>query len=126
MLENVMLPAYPLGMPHRELANKSRELLEKLRMSSKIQQKIETLSGGEGQRVAIARALINDPTFIIADEPTAHLDTELAAEFMTIVGALKQEGKTIFIASHDPFVSESAIVDRVVRLRDGQLQESQV
>jgi putative ABC transport system ATP-binding protein len=123
VLENVMLPAYPLGIPHRELATRSRGLLEKLRMDSKIQQKIETLSGGEGQRVAIARALINDPSFIIADEPTAHLDTELGAEFMMIIDGLKDEGKTIFIASHDPFVSESTMVDRVVRLRDGQLQE---
>jgi putative ABC transport system ATP-binding protein len=123
VLENVMIPAYPSGIPHRELTTISRELLARFRVETKINRKIETLSAGEKQRVAIARALVNAPSFIIADEPTAHLDTELAAEFMTIIADLKEAGKTIFIASHDPLVFESSMVDRVVRLRDGKLQQ---
>ena len=89
-------------------------------LGSKATAKVEWLSGGEAQRVAIARALINDPAVIIADEPTAHLDTKLSGEFMDIMQDFKAEGKTILIASHDPIVYDSAVVDRVVEMRDGE------
>jgi putative ABC transport system ATP-binding protein len=82
---------------------------------------VEWLSGGEAQRVGIARALINNPAVIIADEPTAHLDTKLSGEFMGIVERLKEEGKTVIIASHDPIVFDSLIIDRIVEMRDGRL-----
>ena len=81
---------------------------------------MEWLSGGETQRVAIARALINNPEIIIADEPTAHLDSKLSLEFMEIMRRLKEDGKTIIMASHDPIVYDSEIVDRVVEMRDGK------
>jgi len=96
-------------------------LLGTLKIDSKAHQRVEHLSGGEQQRTAIARALINDPSVIIADEPTAHLDTDLAAEFMAIISGLLDEGKTILIASHDPRISEAGIVNRVVALRDGRI-----
>ncbi len=73
------------------------------------------------QRVAIARALINDPEIIIADEPTAHLDSKLSVEFMRIMESLNESGKTIIMASHDPIVYESEIVDCVVEMRDGKV-----
>ena len=82
---------------------------------------IEWLSGGEAQRVAIARALINEPAIVIADEPTAHLDTKLSLDFMAAMERLKAEGKTILFASHDPLVYESAMVDRVLEMRDGRI-----
>jgi putative ABC transport system ATP-binding protein len=82
---------------------------------------VEWLSGGEAQRIAIARALINNPAVIIADEPTAHLDTRLSREFMEIMRQLKKEGKTILIASHDPIVYESDVIDRIVEMRDGKM-----
>jgi putative ABC transport system ATP-binding protein len=82
---------------------------------------VEWLSGGEQQRVAIARALINDPQVVIADEPTANLDTKLSQEFLGILEGLKAQGKTILLTSHDPLVVESSVVDRVVSLRDGRL-----
>jgi putative ABC transport system ATP-binding protein len=88
--------------------------------------KVEWLSGGEAQRVAIARALINNPAVIIADEPTAHLDSKLSKELMGIMDSLKSEGKTVLIASHDPLVYESAAVDRIVDLRDGRVDGAQV
>jgi putative ABC transport system ATP-binding protein len=119
--ENTMLPAYPTGRKYREVRAKSTELLVKLKIGSKADQKIERLSGGEQQRTAIARALINEPSIIIADEPTAHLDTELSREFLGIMEALSHEGKTILIASHDPLVFESGIIDDVVEMRDGQI-----
>jgi putative ABC transport system ATP-binding protein len=80
---------------------------------------VDDLSGGELQRVAIARALINNPSIIIADEPTAHLDSKLSHEFMEIVARLKGEGRTILIASHDPIVYDAALIDRLVEMRDG-------
>jgi putative ABC transport system ATP-binding protein len=74
--------------------------------------------------VAIARALMNDPPVIIADEPTAHLDTKLSQEFMEIMAGLKREGKTVLIASHDDIVYESQTVDRVIHLREGRIEEA--
>jgi putative ABC transport system ATP-binding protein len=121
VLENTMIPAYPTGMKHRWLKPKAMDLLGTLKIDSKAHQRVEHLSGGEQQRTAIARALINDPSVIIADEPTAHLDTDLAAEFMAIISGLLDEGKTILIASHDPRISEAGIVNRVVALRDGRI-----
>ena len=123
VLENTMIPGYPGGGKHRILREKAMDLLERLKIASKAHQKVEYLSGGEQQRAAIARALINEPSVIIADEPTAHLDTDLVKALLDIIGGLKEEGKTILIASHDPLVFESSIVDRVVSLRDGAVVE---
>lgn len=118
-IENIMLPAYPDGTGFGPLKKRARALLELFNLSGKAKSRIEWLSGGEVQRVAIARALINNPDIIIADEPTAHLDTKLSREFMNIMKRLKEDGKTIIMASHDPIVFDSEIADRVVEMRDG-------
>jgi len=120
-LENVMIPAYPFAERHSELRKRALSLLERFNLSSKAHAKIEWLSGGEAQRVAIARALINDPAVVIADEPTAPLDSKLSVEFMQIMQDLKAKAKSIIIASHDPIVYESAVVDRVVEMRNGAI-----
>ena len=124
IIENVMLPAYPLGEPFSTLKQQALGLLEMFNLAHKAAAKVEWLSGGEAQRAAIARALVNHPEVIIADEPTAHLDTKLSREFMDIMGDFKAQGKTILIASHDPLVHESEVVDRVVRMRDGRIIDS--
>ncbi|WP_459869331.1 ABC transporter ATP-binding protein [Endothiovibrio diazotrophicus] len=121
VLENVMLPAYPIGRPHRELRESAEVLLEQLRLGHRAEARVEWLSGGEAQRAAIARALINDPPVIIADEPTANLDTQLSREFLAIVEGLLERGKTLLLTSHDPLVYQSTTMDRVVALRDGRL-----
>lgn len=118
-LENVMLPAYPEGEKHSRMVQRAMAILEIFNMSHKAQSKIEWLSGGEAQRVAIARALINNPSVVIADEPTAHLDTKLSNEFMDIIHRLKAEGRTVIIASHDPIVYASGYIDTIVEMRDG-------
>ena len=120
-LENVMLPSYPSGERYSSLKKRSLDLFDMFKIPDKAQAKVEWLSGGEAQRVAIARAMINNPAVIIADEPTAHLDSKLSKEFMGIVDLLKSEGKTVLIASHDPLVYESAVVGRIVDLRDGRV-----
>jgi putative ABC transport system ATP-binding protein len=120
-LDNVKIPAYPLGTKHGRLERTALGLLERFHLSSKASEKVERLSGGEQQRVAIARALVNDPSIIIADEPTAHLDTDLCGRFIEIVAGLKAEGKTVLIASHDALVVDSPVVDRVVSMRDGKI-----
>lgn len=120
-LENVMLPAYPLGEPRAALVARATRLLELLELGHRLRSRAEWLSGGEAQRAAIARALVNEPRVIIADEPTAHLDTKLTREFMEIVGRLKAQGKTVVIASHDPLVCDAPVVDRAVGIRDGRV-----
>lgn len=125
-LENVMIPAYPSGERHSALKKRAMDLLELFNLSHKASSKVEWLSGGEAQRVAIARALVNNPTAIIADEPTAHLDTKLSRELMEIMRSLKAEGKTILIASHDPIVYDSDVIDRVVEMRDGKIVDSEI
>ncbi len=119
-LENALLPAYPLGEAHAALKKRGLRLLELLHVASKAYSKVQWLSGGEAQRVTIARALINNPSIIIADEPTAHLDTANSQALMEILQELKAEGKTLLLSSHDPLVYESPVVDRVVNVRDGR------
>jgi len=120
-LENVMLPSYPSGECYSSLKKRTMGLLDIFSIPDRAEAKVEWLSGGEAQRVAIARAMINNPAVIIADEPTAHLDSKLSKEFMGIMDLLKSEGKTVLIASHDPLIYESAIVDRIIDMRDGRI-----
>ena len=120
-LENVMLPAYPTGVTRKELSVKASSLLERLGIADKSKVRVELLSGGEQQRVAIARSLINEPDIVLADEPSAHLDTENAAGFMGIAEDLSAQGLTVLIATHDPVLYDSACVHRVLKLRDGNM-----
>jgi putative ABC transport system ATP-binding protein len=121
VLENVMLPAYPLGVPRQALEAGARDLLAQFGLADKAGYRVEWLSGGEAQRTAICRALINGPRVLIADEPTANLDTERSRDFMRIVGELKAGGKTVLLSSHDPEVYDAPHVDRVIEMRDGRL-----
>jgi len=123
VLENVMLPAYPTGERRVDFRARAEELLELFNIGRHAGKRVDDLSGGELQRVAIARALINNPSIIIADEPTAHLDSKLSHEFMEIVARLKGEGRTILIASHDPIVYDAPLIDRLVEMRDGAVVE---
>jgi putative ABC transport system ATP-binding protein len=116
-----MLPAYPTGEAHGLFRRRADELLERFGLTRHAAARVEHLSGGELQRAAIARALINDPAVIIADEPTAHLDSQLSAGFMAMIGDLKAQGKSVLIASHDPIVCDWPGADRVIAMRDGRV-----
>jgi len=120
-MENIVLPAYPTGRPRQALLEKAEALLADINLAQRRDAKVEWLSGGEQQRVAICRALINDPDILIADEPTANLDTHLAGEFLAILERLAAAGRTIVLTSHDPMVVEAEVVDCVISLRDGRI-----
>lgn len=121
VLENVILPAYPLGLDHAELKARAKGLLEHFKLTDKAANPVEWLSGGEAQRVAICRALINGPEVLIADEPTANLDSRLSRELMGLIDELRQSGKTILMTSHDAEVYDSPVVDHVIEMCDGRL-----
>ena len=123
VLENVMLPAAPLGEDPRAVAGRAMARLESLGLASKARMPVEYLSGGETQRAAIARALINDAPILIADEPTANLDTALTHRFLDIVAALRAEGKTVILTSHDPRIVEAGMVNALVVMEDGRIRE---
>ena len=124
VLENVMVPAYPLGTPRKALSDTAYGLLERLGIADKAHVRAELLSGGEAQRAAIARAMINSPSVLIADEPTANLDTALSADVLGIFADLKAEGTTLVMSSHDPLVWQSDAADHVVSMRDGMVSET--
>lgn len=116
-LANVELPLIYGGKRHRrELAT---EALERVRLGERIKHKPTELSGGEQQRVAIARALVNNPSIILADEPTGELDTHSSAEIMSIFRKLHQEGITIILITHE--VDIAAQAQRTIRLQDGRI-----
>lgn len=116
-LANVELPLIYGGKRHRrELAT---EALERVRLGERAKHKPTELSGGEQQRVAIARALVNNPSIILADEPTGELDTHSSAEIMSIFRKLHQEGITIILITHE--VDIAAQAQRTIRLQDGRI-----
>ncbi|HBG02264.1 MAG TPA: macrolide ABC transporter ATP-binding protein [Firmicutes bacterium] len=122
-LENVMVPLMYAGKPKAERLERAESLLAGVDMQHRLRHLPTQLSGGEQQRVAIARALANNPTLILADEPTGNLATDQGAEIMGILQNLNAEGTTIVIVTHDPGISRYG--KRLVRLRDGALVEDQ-
>jgi len=122
VLENVVLPAVIAGTKRRAAETRARDMLDLLGLSDKARQLPGVLSGGQRQRLAIARALANEPTLLLADEPTGALDTETASEFVSLMRDLNREdGLTVVIVTHD--LELAAQTDRVIRLRDGRVVE---
>lgn len=123
VLENIVLPLLPLGVSPARRRAMAEPLLERYGIEHRRNFPAGEISSGELQRVAIARALINNPPVIIADEPTAHLDSKLSLDFLRSVVELKGEGKTIIIASHDPLVTEDVGVDMIYNVHDGRVSQ---
>lgn len=119
--ENVTLPLYPLGFSPMERREMAAPLLARFGIDHRRHFPVGRISGGEMQRVAICRALINDPPILLADEPTAHLDSMLAGQFMAQLAELKEEGRTIVLTSHDPRVCLHPAIDRLHEVADGRL-----
>ncbi|HKZ70584.1 MAG TPA: ATP-binding cassette domain-containing protein [Anaerolineales bacterium] len=122
-LENVAMVAELAGMGNRAARKKATALLTGLGLGGRLNFLPEKLSGGEKQRVAIARALINDPALILADEPTANLDSKIGHEIMRLLRNIaKEQGRSVVIVSHDQRIRD--IADRVLWLEDGQFKET--
>lgn len=122
-LENVMVPLIIRGVKESEARKKAAELLADFGLEDRMHHKPEDLSGGEQQRVAVARAVITDPDIIIADEPTANLDSEKGREVMELIHSMVRRGKAAIIASHDPRVE--GFSDRILRMEDGRLKDEE-
>ncbi|NLE45459.1 MAG: ABC transporter ATP-binding protein [Chloroflexi bacterium] len=122
-LENVMFPTIFAGVPHTQRADRARRLLRLVGLADRMEHRPTELSGGQQQRVAIARALVNDPSIILADEPTGNLDSHTGGEVMELLSQLNQdEGRTVVIVSHDARVAE--FVSRTMHLLDGRVATS--
>jgi putative ABC transport system ATP-binding protein len=119
VLENVTLPAVVAGQPRKQAETRARGLLDLLGLSDKANKAPGVLSGGQRQRLAIARALANEPTLVLADEPTGALDSAGGEEVMELFRRLHADGQAIMLVTHDPEVAAAA--DRIVQMRDGKV-----
>jgi len=120
-LENVALPLVYAGVKKQERLEKAKEVLEKVGLGDRMMHKPNELSGGQRQRVAVARALVNNPSIILADEPTGNLDTKTSIEIMKLFEVIHQMGNTVIIVTHEEDIAEYA--HRIVRLRDGKIEK---
>jgi len=118
-LENVELPLVYSSIPKEERHKRANELLEMVGLKDRTHHRPNELSGGQRQRVAIARALVNDPSIILADEPTGNLDSKSEGEIIEILQKLNKMGKTIVIVTHEPSIGE--IAERKIIFKDGEI-----
>jgi putative ABC transport system ATP-binding protein len=123
-MENVALPLVYAGIPKRTRTEIAMEVLKKVDLTDRSHHKPNELSGGQCQRVAIARALVNNPSIILADEPTGNLDTKTSYEIMSIFSKIHQDGNTVVLVTHEEDISHYA--RRIIRLRDGLLESDRV
>jgi putative ABC transport system ATP-binding protein len=124
VLENVVMPAVIAGRKRKSAESRARDLLDLLGIGDKAKQAPGVLSGGQRQRLAIARALANEPTLVLADEPTGALDSEGGEEVLELFRRLHQGGQTILMVTHDQPVADAA--SRIVRMKDGRVVDDGV
>lgn len=123
-IKNVELPLIYRGASKRDRLEKAQTTLENVGLGDRIDHKPNELSGGQRQRVAVARALVNDPSIILADEPTGNLDTKTGIEIMKLFSDLWQKGNTMILVTHEEEVAKHA--HRIIRLRDGLIESDEV
>ena len=123
LLENIEVPMLYQARGQRLDHRKSRQLAQRVGLEDRMNHRPSELSGGQQQRVAIARSLVNDPDFVLADEPTGNLDSRTTEEILGIFDELNDEGRTIFLVTHEDEVAAHA--KRIVRLHDGRIQSIQ-
>ncbi len=122
-LHNVELPMIYNGTPAEERIERAKKALGQVDLSERMGHKPNELSGGQRQRVAIARALVNNPSILLADEPTGNLDSQTGEEIMALFAHLHEQGNTIILVTHEPDIAAHA--HRVIRLRDGKVERDE-
>lgn len=120
---NVALPLVYSGMGRNARLDKADDMLEAVGLGDRLDHKPNELSGGQRQRVAIARALINNPSIILADEPTGNLDTKTSYEIMEILDGIHKQGNTVILVTHEEDIALHA--QRIIRMRDGKIESDQ-
>jgi putative ABC transport system ATP-binding protein len=120
-LQNVELPLVYAGVATRDRQARAKSALEKVELGSRMSHRPNELSGGQRQRVAIARALVNNPSILLADEPTGNLDSKTGAEIMALFARLHESGNTIVLVTHEADIA--AFAHRTIHLRDGQVEK---
>jgi len=123
-LENVALPLVYAGFAKKEREEKAAFVLEQVGLADRMKHKPNELSGGQRQRVAVARALVNNPSIILADEPTGNLDTKTSYEIMGLFDTIHKNGNTIVLVTHEEDIAKHA--HRVIRLRDGIVENDEL
>lgn len=119
-LDNVALPLIYAGLKKKDRENRAQAALESVGLGTRVMHKPNELSGGQRQRVAVARALINNPSIILADEPTGNLDTKTSVEIMGLLEEIHSKGNTIILVTHEEDIAQHA--HRIVRMRDGLIE----
>lgn len=119
-LENVALPMIYAGINKEERTKRAKQVLTDVGLSDRMDHKPNELSGGQRQRVAVARALVNNPSIILADEPTGNLDTKTSIEIMNLIDNIHQGGNTVILVTHEEDIAQRA--KRIIRLRDGMIE----
>lgn len=119
--QNILMPLIPENPSEQKAKTLLTKVMKRFKIEHKKEDIVKNLSGGEQQRVAIARSLINNPSIIIADEPTANLDKDLSLHFIEILRELKEEEKTIIVATHDPLFFELDFIDRIIEVKNGEI-----
>ena len=119
-LDNVALPMIYAGYSKSERRERATEVLKQVNLSDRMDHQPNQLSGGQRQRVAIARALVNNPSIILADEPTGNLDSKTSEEIMKLLAEIHDNGNTIVLVTHEEEIAEHA--KRIIRLRDGMVE----
>lgn len=123
-LDNVALPLVYAGFSKEARTKKATEALESVGLGNRITHRPNELSGGQRQRVAVARALVNNPSIILADEPTGNLDTKTSIEIMGLLETIHKKGNTIILVTHEEDIAKHA--HRIVRMRDGEIESDSV
>jgi len=119
-LENVALPLVYAGVSKKEREERAKQMLDKVGLGERGHHKPNELSGGQSQRVAIARALINNPSILLADEPTGNLDTKTSVEIMELFGNIHKTGNTVVLVTHEEDIAK--FTNRIIRIRDGVVE----